>query len=285
MKRVLVITMYCGEPQFHRCTQSIHEQINVICDHRVITNKPNVEAHRELYETINESGLNYDYFVKLDADMEFALPNSLSTILSYFEMDTDHLTIPVLDYFINDDMPMFHVFSNRVKVDTSKMDALYVDKVQIKYPGSKKSISNSQSLVLHCFKPTIEQAYTFGVHRAMKVIQADRVLPSLSSSKYHYETLLSVYSNFQVNNKKTLHSALSGAIDVYMGRLTSTMIQKKDFLQGEVALAELEVMDKIFKRNTIISLMLIIDPLRFILAFAGTKYRKIFRRINSLTRR
>ena len=127
--KILIITMYCGEPQLERCLASVKKQINVSCEYFLISNKPNVAAHKALYETINDNKDKFDYFVKLDADMEFSGEDTLISLLDFLDNDTDHFTIPVFDFFTNCDLPELHVYSNRVFFDTKNMDKLYVDNI------------------------------------------------------------------------------------------------------------------------------------------------------------
>ena len=275
--KVLVITMFCGEPQYERCIASVKNQVGVECDHKLIENKPNVEAHRELYETINSSGNQYDYFVKLDADMEFSSDSALLEIIDLFDPTTDHLTIPVFDFFINDDMPAFHVFTSRVKFDTENMDKLYVDKIKTSYPGAKKSTTKSNKLVYHCFEPSKEQCIAFGIHRALKVCQKDRLVPSLSASKYHYTTLLKVYSNLKKSEPEDLRNyTMIAAAMVFEGRIEGVMEDKKLFLDdAHVSNSDTVSIESWFEGDKLLSIIKAIGIYRFFLGVFRTLSTRI----------
>lgn len=265
--RVLVITMYCGEPQFQRCIESVIKQKAVLCEHQFIKNKPNVEAHRELYEKINDSRENYDFFVKLDADMEFSSEQSLIKILSFFEPDTDHLTIPVFDFFINEDMAALSVFSNRVFFDTVNMDNLYVDQLNIIYQGMRTNKNKSLQLVYHCYKPSKEQCIAFGVHRALKVCQNDRIVPSLPASRSHYNTLRKVYENLEYPHSKDIrYFAVIGAVAVFTKKITGVMDDKQNFMEKDFILnVEEAFVDKWFNYSDIHAVLKALGGLRFFL--------------------
>jgi hypothetical protein len=265
--KVMVLTLYCGEPQYQRCIESVNSQIDVDYRHVVIENKPNVEAHRELYELINKSVKNYDYFLKLDADMEFSSPDAISRIVNFFDKDVDHLQIPVFDFLTNSDIRALNVFSCRVKIDTSKMDHLYVDNVNIVYPGSRRSEKESFGIVYHCYNPSQSQCFTFGVHRALKVSQSDRFVPSLSNSKSQYRILRKIYNELKPHCEKDVrHVALTSAIMVFNGEIYGTMDEKKKFLSADVFFDWDEASaDKWFGGNEILSIIKVLGLTRFVL--------------------
>ena len=275
--RVLVITMYCGEPQFQRCIESVATQKGILCEHQFIKNKPNVEAHRELYEKINDSRENYDFFVKLDADMEFSSEQSLIKILSFFEPDTDHLTIPVFDFFINEDMPALSVFSNRVFFDTANMDNLYVDQLNIIYPGMRTNKNKSLQLVYHCYRPSKEQCIAFGVHRALKVCQSDRIVPSLRASRGQYNILRKVYENLEYPHSKDIrYFAIIGAVAVFTKKITGVMDDKQSFMEKDFILnVEKAFVDKWFNYADIYAVLKALGGFRFFLGGVKMMFERL----------
>lgn len=280
--RVLVITMYCGEPQFQRCIESVAKQKEVLCKHQFIKNKPNVEAHRELYEIINKSQEDYDFFVKLDADMEFSSEQALIKIIGFFEPNTDHLTIPVFDFFTNEDMGALSVFSNRVFFDTAKMDSLYVDQLNIIYPGVRKDKNNSLQLVYHCYKPSKEQCFAFGVHRALKVCQNDRMIPSLTASRAQYITLRKVYENLEYPYAKDIrYFSIIGAVAVFTKQITGIMDDKKIFLEKDPTLNNnLNSVEKWFVQNDVYTVLKILGAFKFSLGSVRWIFKRAGREIH-----
>ena len=211
IKKVLVITLSIGEPQLKKCIESVKIQQKVECSHEVISNLPNVPAHKKLYEIINTKSAEYDYFIKLDADMEFSSDLVVFKLLSSFDESTDHLTIPVFDHFIFDDMPELHVFSNRVQIDVSQMNELRPDLVNIKYPGSAKKILDSNKFIHHCRNPDNYQSLAFGYHRCLKILQRNNRIIDVGAARAHYITLCKVHDHY-VNCQRTyLKYALYGA--------------------------------------------------------------------------
>lgn len=231
--KVLVITMYCGEPQYERCVDSVKSQLRVNCTHHTIKDKSNVEAHRELYQLINSKKDKFNYFIKLDADMEFNGAFAVDELLGLFERETDHVTIPVFDFMINSDMPCLHVFSNRVTIDTEEMDELYVDNVKVSYPGVKKTLDSSRKLVFHCKNASMEQSIAFGVHRALKVCQYDRFIPNIWASRYHFETLYKLHiNNKRLDGTDELTLAELYADKVLRGEIRENIRDKKKFFEN-----------------------------------------------------
>lgn len=267
--KILVITMYCGESQFERCVQSVITQTKVICDHKIIENKPNVQAHRELYETINSMKNNYDYFVKLDADMEFSSPEALTKMLFFFDSNTDHLTIPVFDFIVGGDLGAFNIFSNRVFIDTSKMDNLYVDKVKLTYPGKRIDIKESHKFVYHCCNPTDEQCIAFGIHRAFKIRQTDRLIPNIRSSKNHYTDLCRAYKNWiTMEHDNQIYYALVAASLTLSGKISGIMSNKSTYMNSNlIKKGNKELVEKWFKSPNLLKLIKAMGIFRFLSGF------------------
>lgn len=273
--RVLVITMYCGEPQVDRCISSVKKQINVSCDHFLINNKPNIEAHKELYCLINDNIDNYDYFVKLDADMEFSQGYSLSQVISKLNKNTDHLTIPVFDFMTDSDMPDLHLFSNRVFIDVSEMNNLFVDRVKIEFPGEEKKLNKSEKLVYHCRFPTTKQATAFGYHRALKLCQYESYIPSLSRSKYHFQTLKKLYICWKrYPERKELEKSLLAACKVFSGDVKGVMSHKSLFTNVEGELSN-KKLDNVFNnKRDVVGVFKVLGVWRFSLGLASWMINK-----------
>lgn len=268
--------MTCGEPQNERCINSAKQQCGFDIDTYLIQNKKNIEAHKELYETIN-SEKGYDYFVKLDGDMEFSSENSLKLILSNMKDGIDHLTIPVFDYMTMDDMLGLHVFSGRTMVILGDLDELFVDKVVYLFPGKKIKLTEGSKLVLHCKNPSKTQASAFGIHRAMKFIQRNRFIPVMGATRYHYNTLRKVFDYWVRTNSEIHYTVLVAALNVIRKTEFVTMMSKTNCGTDGLSHYSEDDVRNFFSRNSFVAAIHTFGILRFNLSLITYIYSKIFR--------
>ena len=116
MTRVLVGILYCGENEFDECINSIQRQELVGVDYFVVENLPNKEAHNVLYENFMRNASNFDYFIKVDADMVLCKNTFFSDVISEMNEDLsfDNYQIAVLDHYTNSLIYGLHIYRNKV---------------------------------------------------------------------------------------------------------------------------------------------------------------------------
>ncbi len=231
--RVLVITLYSGEHEYAECKKSVFEQNGVfILDHYLIENKKNAEAHNELYRTIMDKSKEYDYFIKLDADMIFTKFTAIKELIQMaVDSKADVFSIPVHDYMTNKMVWGLNVYRSGVKWKLGT-ESLFTDQQHLdgEYRIAKKNLLLVESLVSHASMPSDFQAFAFGVHRAAKVIQAESAVPLLGHAFGQYETLKNVYFNYMLNENKSLGLALVGAYLMVTRQLSrADMLDKSSF--------------------------------------------------------
>lgn len=172
--QVFVGTMYCGEGDYPECTKAILGQQGVNVQHVVIANQSEKEAHNRLWQTwrdVQHSG--FDMFVKVDADTVLAHPLVLREFWQMMQ-NSPRITgiqAPLLDYFTDGHINGLNCFSPKVTFrDTA--DALFCDRqvdvdhdVVVKAGGVPMTLRPAG---FHCYRATDEQAFHFGLHRAMK---------------------------------------------------------------------------------------------------------------------
>lgn len=181
--RTLVITLSCGERELPECKKSVANQKNTDVHHHVISGLPSAEAHAALYRTVMRMQGEYDLFVKLDGDMVFATPEAVSRIRDYFSRNVglDHAVFPVYDHLTNRNIVGFHTFSWRSAWSASD-EQLFVDPNPY-IPGySNKKVTQLGVMVDHAPYHSSFQAFCFGVHRTLKIVQRDRSVPYLDRS-------------------------------------------------------------------------------------------------------
>ena len=173
--KVFIGTLYAGENEIDECINSVKEQTFKNIKHEVFKDLPNKMAHHTLYKRFMALQEEYDYFIKLDADMVFKDSTIVEQLVAIFQKDNkiDQAVFSVHDWCSNSNIFGMHMFTDRVKWDLSKED-LFVDPDPIK-EGEKLVVTQSPSPVAdHSPNPSFEQAFIFGYHRALKVVQRGR---------------------------------------------------------------------------------------------------------------
>jgi len=169
-KTVLVATMYSGEGDFDRCCEMVKAQ-SWGCEHLIIKNLPEVEAHLQLYKTFKESG--HDFLLKLDADMVLKSKDTVKLIVGRMG-DFWRVTHYVDDYFTGMKMNGIHMFSSKNKWDFDGFtpDCLKPDRLDILHTQRKrykhKQKTRGDMLAYHCHYSNDRQAFHFGYHSLLK---------------------------------------------------------------------------------------------------------------------
>jgi hypothetical protein len=171
--KVFIGTLHCNEADYEQCKSAIDSQKNVSITHATITNLPELEAHNKLWDLWRFVKQDYDLFIKIDADTVLCNEFIVHEICKIFASNQDitGLQAPLHDYFTDSFINGLNCFSPAVTFLTSK-DSLYCDrKVDVDH---KITISSNQVPAclkpagLHCHFASDEQAFHFGLHRALK---------------------------------------------------------------------------------------------------------------------
>lgn len=209
--RVLIGTLYTGENEFEQCKQSIRDQTHNNWEHVVYKHLPNKEAHDRLYRTFMDR-TGFDLFVKLDADMVFRSPDSLKVLVDLFrrEPELDHAILAVHDWASGTLIMGLHAFSNRAEW-TASNENLFVDHSP-QIPGKRLTTKKPPApIVDHSPNPSPFQAFRFGVHRALKVVQRDRGRLDLFRSRMQWNLLGHIWDRFQETEIRRLGLVVLGA--------------------------------------------------------------------------
>lgn len=164
---VLVCTMYCGEPDFEHCVAMLKAQNGIILKHVVIANKPELEAHNELYATLNNADRSW-FRVKIDADVVLLHENILAEMIEFWQArpHLDWIDPPVHDHLTKTTIKAGIAFytskvkfspqSNPLKCDRGVVSA---HKVMMDYPTP---------VAHHMLYADERTAFHFGLHRGLK---------------------------------------------------------------------------------------------------------------------
>lgn len=219
--RVLVGTLYTGENEFEQCKHSLQQQTHSNWEQMVFKHLPNKEAHDRLYRTFMEHADDFDLFVKLDADMVFRSKRSLRALVDLFESESelDHALLAVRDWASDSLIMGLHAYSNRA-VWTPSEESLFVDHSP-SVPGKQLATKQPPApLVDHSPDPSPFQAFRFGVHRALKVVQRNRPTLDFFRSRMQWTLLRNVWRRFTETGHRRLGLILAGAEEVFSGNVT-----------------------------------------------------------------
>src|SRR5690554_32771 len=281
--KILVVTLYSGENEYEQCCESVHSQVGLDITHVVIENLPNQEAHQKLYKLFNDSRSKYDYLAKLDADMVFSNQNSLKNILDKFSDNIDIVSASVHDGITNSHMQGFNVFSSNCYFHYNTNDALYADQLKIDYTGTHLLYTDHDRNILHAYNPSPFQAFMFGVHRAMKVMQYENNYPLINSSFHQKRILYWAYKNSLNNNSAHATHALVGATLVLSGDINNaTLYRKSNYLDIFNSINDINefLLDKRLKSDSLISLVRVLGLIRFSLGGFKLLISRVKKRIS-----
>lgn len=217
---ILIGTLYCGENEFEALKGSLKEQTYPHWEHVVHKNLPNKEAHDRLYRTFMDEQDDFDLFMKLDADMVFRTEEGLRRIVDLFQEtdELDHLTLAVRDWYSDSLIEGVHTFSDRARWETGD-ESRFVDPSPI-IPGQHQKLwTNPAPAVDHSPDPSPRQAFRFGVHRGLKVLQPERWRLRFGQTRMQWNLLNQCWEHFQKDRDRRLGLAVLAADMTIGGRI------------------------------------------------------------------
>jgi hypothetical protein len=225
--RILIGTLYVNENEFEECVASIRQQTYQEIEHFIIEGLSKHEAHDALYSTFMARAHEFDLFMKIDADMVLEDQNFVSSIVEDFRQFPSHidvLTIPVYDMYLRQPIIGLHTFRNTVKWPRIS-DQLFTDKFPV--PKERRIIEHERYLkkVTHCKNPSPFQAFHFGVHRGVKIVDAKieqgDIKTWLQRNAGHWKAYQTVRRNFWKYKERQLALATLGYELAFAGFFTT----------------------------------------------------------------
>jgi hypothetical protein len=217
--RLYIGTLYSNENEYSECIDSINAQSYKKFDHFILRNLPNKEAHVSLYKSFLNKADIYEILIKVDADMVLLNNNLFERIVKKFEENAwlDLFAIAVWDFFSDQLIWSLNAYRNTVRWNFEN-ENLFVD-----YPviSSNKLIFDEKDLApaaIHCKNPSPYQAFHYGVHRGLKVIQPDRIQKSDLTSINHWNTLERTWIKFRQTKDVRIGLASLGAELAFAGK-------------------------------------------------------------------
>jgi len=172
--RILVGTLRTVENEYEACIAAIASQTNQNFIHFVVRDLPDFEAHRVLYSRFMGNADEFDFFIKIDADMVLCSKRYFHRVVRFFaeRPEVDQLSVAVLDFFCGRLIGALHAF--RSTVTWKVADRIFTD------GGSNvpyQQVYDTEILApaaFHCRNPSRTQALRWGTHRGVKIIEAMR---------------------------------------------------------------------------------------------------------------
>lgn len=210
--KLLIGIMHTIENEFEQCIESIKSQTHQDFDYFVIQNLPNKQAHDKLYKTFMDNAGKYDLFIKIDADMVLVRSTFFEEVIEKMQSDPelDNLQIAVQDFYTDSLIHGLNIFRNRVKWKISN-EKIFVDRIIDKVRKGLGDKTELAPAAYHCPNPSAFQSFHFGLHKAVKVMQAGSNKLNEQGSTFHWENILKIKNNYKKSKHIQLAYALLGA--------------------------------------------------------------------------
>lgn len=209
--KLLVGIMHTIENEFEACVDAIKQQTHQDFDYFVIENLPNKEAHDTLYQKFMDNADKYDLFVKIDADMVLCRTTFFEEVVKKMRGNPDigHLEVAVHDFFTDRLIYGLNTFRNTVKWDTRSCEVIFVDRIVESYNHTHDNYELAPA-AYHCPNPSDFQAFHFGLHKAVKVIQINSPEINSSAAKEHWRNITLLHRNYSNKKDEKLGMAILG---------------------------------------------------------------------------
>ena len=213
--------MESGENEFQECIQELNTQTGISVTYFVISDKPNKEAHDELYKTFMLRASETDIFVKLDADMILSHHRVLEQMSNYLKSNKSiiRLTVAVHDIISDQLVCGMHAWQNTMTWN-SRDSNLYTDRSPLphgKYAIDYKLIAPAAR---HCPNPSPFQAFHYGMHRGIKLTDSIALFSSDGVFLPHYNYYKNTVNAYKKEQLYIRIRALIGFEVAIAGRLS-----------------------------------------------------------------
>lgn len=216
--KLLVGTLYSSENEYDECIKSIANQSYTDFDHIIIKDLPNKEAHTTLFSSFLQSKDDYDFLIKVDADMVISDSQLFAKIVAKMAElpEIQILSIAVHDFFSDQLIYGLNTYRNTVRWDFAK-ENLFVDIPEVGRDGYLFDDRELAPAAVHCADPSPYQAFHYGVHRGLKMVQPEQEAIRESSRRTKWTGMERTWGHYQRTNDRRLGLACIGAELAYAG--------------------------------------------------------------------
>jgi hypothetical protein len=171
--KVLVGTLHGYEREFERCRQSVARQDLPGVEHLVLSGLGKKEAVATLMERFKAS--DADFMVKVDADMVLLQDDLVRRLVTVMRRapEIDLLQAAILDFFSGAAMQGINTYRRSIDWRTERQDRLFTDRTFVPKDRRRVVWAPFVDAAIHSPDPSDLQAFHFGVHRGLKVLQPD----------------------------------------------------------------------------------------------------------------
>ena len=165
---ILIITTYSDEAQITLQKELIKSQVNINCEHIIIEGLNKVDSQKEFHSTAIKNKNNFDYIIKLDADMVPVDELALYKLVQFaIDKKVDRLTMPVFDFFTNTFIMGVHIIKASKVPEIHNITENNTDGWIGEMSGERYFYTKCR-YVNHAFNPSLEQSVRYGLHRGLK---------------------------------------------------------------------------------------------------------------------
>jgi glycosyltransferase involved in cell wall biosynthesis len=216
--RLFIGTLYSQENEYAACVRSIQSQTYQNFDHFVFTDLPNKEAHVALFSAFLEKKDQYDLLIKVDADMVISNPDLFEMIVKKMveSPSIQILSIAVHDFFSDQLIFGLNTYRNTVHWDFKK-EKLFVDIPEVPREGYLFDETELAPAAVHCADPTPYQAFHYGVHHGLKMVQPEQEVIRESSRRTKWTGVEKTWDHYRRTKDRRLALACIGAELAYAG--------------------------------------------------------------------
>lgn len=210
--QTLVGVLFSGENEYAECLESIHNQDYKDYELRTFEFLPKLESHSQLYHSFLDHRDEFEFLIKIDADMVLTSNHLFERIVENFHKNPwmDVFGIAIQDFFSGTLINGLNSYRNNVQWELDpknvNADVVIVDPERYYFDQSELAPA-----AIHCKNPSKLQAFHFGVHRGFKCLA-----PKHSTT--HWALLEKTWQNFLLTRDVRLGLAVLGAELVYAGK-------------------------------------------------------------------
>lgn len=166
--KILIITTYSDEAQINDQKLLVQKQQDINSKHLIIDGLNKVDSQKEFHRLAYSFKEEYDFVIKLDADMVPVDNFSIKKIIDIaIDKNSNRLTLPVFDFYTNSLIMGIHTIkSSKIpkihNISENNTDG-WIGDIQGQRFFYKKEV-----FINHAFAPSDEQSIRFGLHRGLK---------------------------------------------------------------------------------------------------------------------
>lgn len=221
--RFAVGTLYSNENAVDLCKLSVELQTIKSNRHFLIEGFAKREAHHQLFNHWMSTSDDYDYAIKLDADMQLAHPEMLSRLNRYLRKHP-HLqiiSIPVWDYFTDRLIHGLNVYQSGIRWSLND-DHVFTDRQCHNASCVRIGIRQLAPAAFHGFYPSSLQSFRYGAQRGLKALTSYQSSAKHGDAGVYLQNIADLRKQYHRHTDHDRRLALLAAELALAGELTES---------------------------------------------------------------